>query len=357
MDKVLLVGAGDIGERVIRLLVPHTPVFAVARDPARIAALEALGATVLLADLDDRSSLQHLAGVADTVIHLAPPPGTGTIDTRTQNLLAVMTAVSRPMVAQGGDVAGQCLDACDGNDLHQARRDVAVQRLVYVSTTGVYGDCGGRWVDESSPLNPCTPRAVRRVDAERQLFTWGLAHQVSVVVLRAPGIYATDRLPLARLREGTPVLRAAEDVFTNHIHADDLASTLVRALTTMTGEGTAATTAATAAAMSGAIADATPSTPMSAAYNVCDDSEIRMGDYFDLVADAFGLPRPPRVSRAQAAQRIAAPLLSFMDESRRVGNARMKAELGIVLRYPTVREGVAAAVRASGEPAFRQGNR
>ncbi len=353
MDKVLLVGAGDIGERVIRLLAPHTLVFAVARDPARIAALEALGATVLLADLDDRSSLQHLAGVADTVIHLAPPPGTGTIDTRTQNLLAVMTPVSRPMVAQGGGVAGQCLDACDGNDAHQARRDVTVQRLVYVSTTGVYGDCGGRWVDESSPLHPGTPRAVRRVDAERQLFTWGLAHQVSVVVLRAPGIYATDRLPLARLREGTPVLRAAEDVFTNHIHAEDLASALVRALTTMTGERTAATTGG----MSGAIADATPSTPMSAAYNVCDDSEIRMGDYFDLVADAFGLPRPPRVSRAQAAQRIAAPLLSFMDESRRVSNDRMKAELGIVLRYPTVREGVAAAVRASGEPAPRQGNR
>jgi nucleoside-diphosphate-sugar epimerase len=190
------------------------------------------------------------------------------------------------------------------------------QHFVYISTSGVYGDCHGAWVDETRPLQPATARAQRRVDAERRLREWGRRSGVRICVLRAPGIYSEARLPLQRLRDGTPALRADDDAYTNHIHADDLARMAVAALSF-----------------------GTPGR----LYNASDDSVLKMGDYFDLVADRYGLPRPPRVSRAEAGQRIAPALLSFMSESRRLSNHRIKRELRLTLRYPTVREGIAAA--------------
>jgi nucleoside-diphosphate-sugar epimerase len=130
-------------------------------------------------------------------------------------------------------------------------------------------------------------------------------------ILRVPGIYSPQRLPLARLQKGTPALLAADDVWTNHIHADDLAHMIVKALW---------------CAQPGRV------------YHTCDDTQLPMGDYFDLVADAFQLPRPPRLSR-EALQREVSPLLwSFMSESRRLKNTRIKHEFGVRLRYATVRE-------------------
>jgi len=184
---------------------------------------------------------------------------------------------------------------------------------VYLSTSGVYGDCGGARVDESRPLAPETERARRRVDAEQALQEWGAERGIEVVILRVPGIYAADRLPLERLRQGTPALRADEDVYTNHVHADDLAAICVRALEL----------------------DAPPGV-----YNASDDTELKMGDYFDLVADRHGLARPPRVSRADAEARLPPMLFSFMRESRRLVNRRLKDVLDVRLRYPTVFEGV-----------------
>jgi len=188
------------------------------------------------------------------------------------------------------------------------------QRVVYISTSGVYGNCGGDYVDESRPLHAQTDRAGRRVDAETVLSRWCQDRGIALVILRVPGIYAADRLPLAHLRRGTPVLAAEDDVYTNHIHADDLAAILTAGLSL--GEG---------------------------AYNASDESEIKMGEYFDLVADRMGLQRPPRVRRAEAAGRISPVLLSYVSESRRLVNRRMKAELGIRLRYQTVFQGVPRA--------------
>jgi nucleoside-diphosphate-sugar epimerase len=162
-------------------------------------------------------------------------------------------------------------------------------------------------------VNPATPRAARRVDAERAVAEWGAATGVAIVILRVPGIYAADRLPVERLKRGTPALRAEEDVYTNHVHADDLAAICVRALEADAPAGI---------------------------YNASDDSELRMGEWFDLVADRFGLPRPPRVSRAEAARTISPMLLSFMSESRRLVNRRLKDVLGVRLQYPTVFDGV-----------------
>jgi nucleoside-diphosphate-sugar epimerase len=177
----------------------------------------------------------------------------------------------------------------------------------------VYGDCGGALVDELRPIAPQSARARRRADAERRLALWCSSHALALVVLRVPGIYAADRLPLARLRAGTPVLRAEDDVYTNHIHADDLAAIAARALEEQAPHGI---------------------------YNVADDSEIRMADWLDLVAGHSGLPRPPRLPRATIADFVSKDLYSFMCESRRLDNRRLKRDLGVKLRYPTVYEGL-----------------
>ena len=283
---LLIVGCGDIGLRVLRLVAPRWKVLALTSSPTRAPVLRAAGATPLLGNLDTPASLGRLAGLADAVLHLAPPPGLGLHDTRTRNLVRALARAGR------------------------------VQRLVYASTSGVYGDAAGAAFDETRPLRPATERAVRRVDAEAQVRAFGRRSGVVVSVLRIPGIYAADRdggHPRDRLLRGTPVLEAADDVFTNHIHADDLARACVAAL----HHGAAQRT-----------------------YHASDDTDLKMGDYFDLAAELCGLPRPPRMSRAQAAQVLSPVMLSFMGESRRLINQRLKTELGLKLRYPTVREGL-----------------
>ncbi|MFB1029909.1 MAG: SDR family NAD(P)-dependent oxidoreductase, partial [Thauera sp.] len=169
-------------------------VFALVRQLEAAVELRALGAVPVVGDLDDRQSLRRLAGIADAVLHFAPPPQTGHGDPRMARLLAAL-----------------------------AGRSSLPQGVVYISTTGVYGDCAGARVDETRPCRAQTARGRRRVDAERRLRAFGRRNQVRVALLRAPGIYAADRLPLERLRRGDPVLAADEDVHTNHIHAEDLA--------------------------------------------------------------------------------------------------------------------------------------
>jgi nucleoside-diphosphate-sugar epimerase len=283
---ILIVGCGDVARRAIPWLARRFRVLALIRRPEERSALRILGARPVLGDLDEWHSLRRLAGIADYVLLAAPPPPEGILDRRTRRLVGVLRR---------------------GKSLPQG--------LCYISTTGVYGDCQGAWVDESRPVAPATPRARRRVDAEAVLR--GLARSgVRVSILRAPGIYARERLSLARLERGDPVLAAEDDVFTNHIHADDLARAACLAL--FRGRP-------------------------GRSYNAVDDTALAMGDYFDLLADHFGLPRPPRVSRAEAAGRLSSMTLSFMGESRRLHNDRLKGELRVRLAYPTVAAGLAAA--------------
>jgi nucleoside-diphosphate-sugar epimerase len=282
MDSLLVVGCGDVARRALPALLARWRVTALVRRADE--ALATLGVGQAVGDLDRPESLATLGQGFSRVLHLAPPPEAGAGDPRTAHLATALES-----------------------------RGMLPERLVYISTSGVYGDCRGERVDETRPVSPRSARGQRRVDAERLLLDWGAARGVNVSVLRVPGIYAADRLPLERLRRGTPVLAPEDDVYTNHIHADDLAAICVAAL---------------ARAAPGGV------------YNASDDSELRMGDYFDLVADRFGLPRPPRVPRAEAERVMPPMLLSFMSESRRLVNARMKRELGVALRYPTVLEGV-----------------
>jgi nucleoside-diphosphate-sugar epimerase len=240
-------------------------------------------------DLDRPETLARLAGLADAVLHLAPPAPTGEHDRRTARLIQALA------------------------------RSPRLTRLVYGSTSGVYGDCAGARVAETRPLAPATDRARRRADAEARLRVFGRSARVAVTLLRIPGIYALDREggdPRERLARGTPVLAAADDVYTSHIHADDLARACVAALCRGRPQR---------------------------AVNVSDDSDLRMGDYFDLAADLHGLARPQRISREQAAASLSPLQMSFLGESRRLVNRRLKEELGLVLRHRTVADGLRAS--------------
>lgn len=294
-ERVLIIGCGDVGTRAARLLGPgrRVRVIALTSSPERVTALRQIGITPLQGDLDDARALRRLAGMATRVLHLAPPPTGETadwrLDLRTRALVRALVQRSLPAA------------------------------LVYGSTSGVYGDAQGRLVSEATPARPMTPRAWRRVDAEATVHWLGRATGVRTTVLRIPGIYAPDRAggtPRERLLRGTPVLRAEDDVYTNHIHADDLARACVLALWRGRSQRN---------------------------VNVVDDTELKMGDYFDFAADLYGLPRPQRIARDAATDQLPLSLLSFMGESRRLRNQRMKQELRLRLRYSTVAEGLRSA--------------
>lgn len=261
---------------------------ALTSSPERVRLLRACGITPLQGDLDQPRTLRRLAGLAHRVLHLAPPEQNArgrASDPRTLALARVLRQRTPP------------------------------QALVYGSTTGVYGDCQGELVHETRPLRPQTARAQRRVDAEGAV-RWLGRSGVRSSILRIPGIYAQDReggTPRERLLKGTPVLRPEDDVYTNHIHANDLARACARALWRGKPQRV---------------------------VNVTDDTDMKMGDYFDLAASLFGLPKPPRISRHDANTALPLMLLSFMSESRRLDNTRMKKELKVRLHYPHVRDGL-----------------
>lgn len=284
MNRLLIVGTGDVALRTIPLLHNRFRVYALIRNPVYRERLRVLNVTPVLGDLDDRASLSRIAGLADAVLHFAPPPAQGKGDPRTRNLLAALSRGALP------------------------------QRLVYISTSGVYGDCGGELIDETRRLNPQTPRAQRRVAAEQHIREWAKWQGVNVSILRVPGIYAADRLPLDRLRAGSPAIAADEDSYTNHIHADDLARIALAAL--RCGKP-------------------------NRVYHAVDGDEMKMGNYFDSVADAFGLAHPPRLPREQVRQAVSPMMWSFMSESRRLSNKRLQKELRVRLRYPKLADALA----------------
>ncbi|QDZ28603.1 SDR family oxidoreductase [Noviherbaspirillum sp. UKPF54] len=290
--RLLILGCGDVGMRMLPLLRGRFRIFAVTSQDSRRDELRAAGAVPIVADLDQPATLARLARLAPYIAHLAPPQPDGVHDRRTRNLTAILP-------------------------------DAAT--LVYVSTTGVYGDCGGALIDETRAPSPRNARAKRRVDAEAVLRAWARRSGSRLSILRVPGIYAADRLPLERLQKGTPALAPDDDVYTNHIHADDLARIVVAALF----RGRSCRT-----------------------YHAADDSQMKMGEYFDAVADAFGLPRPARLPREELQQAVSPVLLSFMSESRRLSNARLKAELGVRLRYARVDDALAQVRRAPGTGAL-----
>lgn len=287
--RILIVGCGDIGLRVATQLLgdslepsTHRPkLFALSSNPQRFDELRKHGITPILGNLDHPETLWRIAHLATTVIHLAPPQQEGEYDLRTRHLTQILSQQGR-----------------------------SVRRLVYISTTGVYGNRNGDFVDETSSLLPSSARAKRRVDAEQTLRYWAASQGVLLTILRVPGIYGPNRLPIERLQSNTPVLQESCDSYSNHIHADDLARLICAAI--FIGKP-------------------------QRVINACDGSEQKMGDYFDEVANALRLPKPPRLHPEEVRAQVGPMMWSFMSESRRVRNQRI-GELKRCLQYPRVRD-------------------
>ncbi|WP_026182499.1 hypothetical protein [Leeia oryzae] len=292
---LLIVGAGDIAKRAMPWLRERFTVHVLLRNPAAFAAWRTLGATPLPGDLDDiRVSSRSLQGYR-YILHLAPPANEGEDDLRTAHLIARLRRSARKPPLYGRATS--------------SKFNILPQHLTYISTSGVYGNCLGEVVAEYRPVRPGTARAKRRVSAEGRLRQWGIHPLHRLSILRVPGIYAADRLPDARIRAGLPALKAEEDSYTNHIHADDLASIVGLALFRGRPQRV---------------------------YHAVDDSQQTMGDYFEQVAGYLGLPAPARVSREEARQVLSPSMMSFLNESRRLINTRLKQELRVRLRYPDV---------------------
>lgn len=273
---MVVLGCGDVGLRFVRRFAERMRVVGVVRRDEAADAVRAAGGVPMRADLDDRRTLRRLAGLAPRVLHSAPPPSEGLDDPRTARALAALRGA---------------------------------RTWVYLSTTGVYGDCGGAFFDETRPVAPRNDRALRRVAAEHRLGRAAARGTIRSTVLRVPGIYALERLPTDRLRRGTPALIDEHDVHTNHIHADDL--TLIAHVALWRGRS-------------------------QRTVHAVDDSDMKMGTYFDAVARAFGLPPPPRLDRDALRAAVSPMLWSFMSESRRLANRRLRRELRVRLRWPTV---------------------
>jgi dTDP-4-dehydrorhamnose reductase len=292
----------------------------VVRGEASAAALRKAGIDVLRADLSARSTLTRLRGLARWVTMLAPPPADGLRDSNSRRLMAALSC--SPGSASWRANSGRPVPSARAGAHARATRAMPARgapaysrRWVYVSTTGVYGDAGGARFDETRPARPESARARRRVDGERVFRQAARAALARAAIARAPGIYAQDRLPIERLQRSLPALRSEEDVYTNHIHALDLARICWFAL--FRGQP-------------------------ARIYNAVDDNELKMGEYFDMVADATGLPRPPRVSRGELPALVSPMMLSFMRESRRLSNRRLHQELRVDLHYPLVASTLAA---------------
>ncbi|MDH3997247.1 MAG: SDR family oxidoreductase [Desulfuromonadales bacterium] len=294
MDNVLIVGCGDIGVRTAQLLKQRGgSVSALARSEESAARLRSYGIEPILGNLDDADSLAVLPTAGKLVLYMAPPPGGGPIDGRIRNFCAAVDKANAP------------------------------KRVVYISTSGVYGDCGGAMVTEATPINPQTSRAQRRADAEQTLTVWGEQYSVPIVILRVTGIYGPGRLPLARVQQGHPVLCEAESPPTNRIHADDLATVCV------------------AAAEKAAAGDI---------YNISDGQPGTMTQYFSAIAALLDLPQPQQISMEEAKQVMNPMMLSYLTESRRMDSKKMFEKLGVTLQYPNLESGLKQVVAQLEQP-------
>lgn len=288
IERALIVGCGYVGRRLaLRLIAGGTHVMAIVGTQRSAAEVVSLGINAAALDIDRvRRGHPLLTHQQDTTIfYLAPPPAEGESDTRINRFLEVSSGAPRA--------------------------------LIYMSTTGVYGNADGAVVDERTPVNPTTPRAHRRVSAEEITRVWCNEQQVRRVVLRVPGIYGPGRLPLDRLRAGEPVVREEDAGYTNHIHVDDLVEACLCAASNVEARGI---------------------------YNVSDGEHLNSTAYYRRVAQLANLPDPPQISMDEAQLTFSPMRLSFLSESRRISNERMRRDLGVQLKYARIDDGIRASL-------------
>ncbi|NEX22014.1 SDR family oxidoreductase [Thiorhodococcus mannitoliphagus] len=287
MSEVIVLGCGYVGTQVARQCLERSEaVTGVVRSAAGCARLEAAGIPCMRLDLATEEAPSG-AFEGARLFHLAPPVDHGVEDSHTRRLVASFERAGSP------------------------------RRILYISTTGVYGDCGGAWVDETWPTQPTAERSRRRLDAEETLRRWSRESGGELVILRVSGIYGPGRLPLARLKQGAPMVLAEEAPYSNRIHVDDLVAICIAAMDR---------------AADGAV------------FNVSDGSPSTMTHYFMQIADATGLPRPPLIPMSEAGEQLSVGMMSYMRESRRLASRKVRDELGVELKYPSLAEGLKASL-------------
>ena len=284
MRRLLLVGCGDIALRLVDKVKERYKIFGLSRSVDKLSIIRDRGLIPILGDLDDINSLNKISGISNEIVYLAPPSPQNNLDKRTSNLLRALNSTG-----------------------------ILPQRLIYISTSGVYGDAQGRVVSEVSRVRPQSLRARRRLNGENLVRSFGKTTGVAVSILRVSGIYSKDRLPISRLQQGTPMIRTEEDSYTNHIHVKDLVATIIACLR-----------------------KGRPGR----CYNVSDNSRLKIGDYFDLVANSLGVQKPRRVTYEEGCVVIPSSVFSFIKESRILDNHRLMTELLSELQFPTVNDGV-----------------
>lgn len=286
MKNIFIAGCGYIGRRVAKLeQAEESRVVAMVRSDSSAKALRQEGIDVVMGDLDDPALIKELSLVGSIVYYFVPPPPEGLIDSRMDRFLSCLNLSSLP------------------------------ERVVLISTTGVYGNCKGEWVREDRLPAPEADRAKRRLSAETILSEWGKANSIPVIILRVPGIYGPGKLPEKRLRKGLPVLSEEDAPFSNRVHADDLARACL---------------AAARKGKDGGI------------YNISDGHPTTMTDYFYKVADHLGILRPPAISLDEARRELSEGMLSYLAESKRLDNRKMLEELGVELAYPDLERGLSS---------------
>jgi nucleoside-diphosphate-sugar epimerase len=279
--QVFIIGCGVVGKLLARRLMQnHVPVAACVSSENSQQACAALNIDCSIINLD--RSLTDLDLTGQRIIYLVPPPRNGREDARMHRFLHA--------IAQ-----------------HPP------EKFVLISTTGVYGDCDGAWIDESTPVQPKADRAYRRADAEQQVQQFCQRHTIPWVILRVAGIYGPGKIPLKRIQSGEPIVNQQDSPFTNRIHVADLVTVCEKALMSMSIQGV---------------------------YNVTDGHPGTMYEYFTGVARALSLPPPPAISLAQARQQLSAGMLSYMDESRRIRNQKLLRDFALELQYPDLESGL-----------------
>ena len=289
MSDIQIIGCGYIGKKVANLLLKKNinPLCLVHTEQS-VSKCNDLGLKVKQFELDQKGlglseNDQHKL-VKGNIAYFSPPPPKGKVDTRMEHFLEVLkSAPAKP------------------------------GKILLISTTGVYGDCSGEWIDETRPLNPMADRAYRRANAEEQLKRYCEKNNIEYVIFRVPGIYAADKLPIKRITSGEPIVNAADSGYTNRIHAEDLSRFCVEALMSDTPSGV---------------------------YNCCDGHPSTMNDYFMRVADAFGIERPREISLMQAQQELSKGMLSYLAESKRISNKKLTTHFKTLFVYSNLQAGL-----------------
>jgi len=295
----VIVGAGYAGARLAKVLDGRGPLVVTTASPDRLARLREAGLDARRWNLDEATTAPIRADeVEGATLHChVPPPPQGVNDPRLERMLKTLPAAPR--------------------------------RIVYLSSTGVYGDARGATVDEDTPPAPHAPRAMRRLAAEALLREWCAIHGTEWTVLRVPGIYGPGRLPRERLLRGDPVIVEAEAGPGNRIHVDDLVAACV---------------------LAGAHAAAA-----NRVFNPGDGDESSSTRYLTLIAELLGLPAPPQLPRAAVQRAISIEAWSFLGPSRRVDTSRIRRELGFRPRYASLEDGLRACIAEDGSVAARHG--